>query len=186
MNFPLPPREPSRISEKSKCLAGTKPRKVVGQLFDLLIPSRILFVALRRLTASLIFVALLASTSTAEAIPCTVSCALVGLGRGHDQQMHPSDHLAERHHHHMDMNAGALPLNQEPALRSGHCATYSELVALAAASRFVLTRNTAPDSSCVMTAVVSIGATSVLYSSIHGPSVSPPNRRVSAVTPIRI
>jgi hypothetical protein len=156
-------------------------------LSDLLIPSRILFVALRRLTASLIFLALLASISTAEVIPCTVSCALAGLGRGHDQQMHPSDHLAERHHHHqMDMSAGALPLSQEPALRSGHCATYSEFVALAAASRFVLTRNTAPDSNFAMTADVSIGAASVLYSSIHGPSVSPPNRRVSAVTPIRI
>jgi hypothetical protein len=156
-------------------------------LSDLPIPFRILLVALRRLTASLIFLALLASTSTAEAIPCTVSCALVGLGRGHDQQIHRSDHLAEtHHHHHMDMNAGALPLNQEPALRSGHCAKYSEFVALAAASRFVLTRNTVPDSNFAMTADVSVGATSVLYSSIHGPSVSPPNRRVSAVTPIRI
>jgi hypothetical protein len=156
-------------------------------LFDLLIPSRILVVALRRLTASLIFLALLASTSTAEAIPCTVSCALVGLGRGHDQQMHPSDHLAERHHHHhMDMNAGALPLNQEPALWSGHCVTYSEFVGLAAASRFVLMRNTTPDSNFAVTADISIGATSVLHSSIHGPSVSPPNRRLSAVTPIRI
>jgi hypothetical protein len=157
-----------------------------GQLSDLLIPSRILFVALRRLTASLIFLALLASTSTAEAIPCTVSCALVGHGQGRDRQMHPSDHLAEGpRHHHMDMG-GALPLNQEPALRSGHCATDSEFVALAAASRFVLTRNAAPDSSFLMTADISIGAISVLYSSIHGPSVSPPNRRVRAVTPIRI
>jgi hypothetical protein len=146
-----------------------------------------LFVALRRLTASLIFLALLASTSTAEAIPCTVSCALVGLGRGHDKHMHPSDLLAEGHHHlHMDMNAGALPLNQEPALRSGHCGTYSEFVALAAATRFVLTRNATPDASFAMTADVSIGATSVLYSLIHGPSVSPSNRRVNAVTPIRI
>jgi hypothetical protein len=101
--------------------------------------------------------------------------------------MHPSDHLAEgHHHHHMDMNAGALPLNQEPALQSGHCATNAELAALAAASQFVLSRNTGPDANFAMTADVSIGATSVLYSSIHGPFVSPPNRHVSAVTPIRI
>ena len=153
---------------------------------DLIIPSRITFVALRKLTAILIFVAMLASTGTAEAIPCTVNCAFAGLGRAQHQHMHhPEVASNQHHHHHMDMSANA-PQSNELALRSVRCAAYSEFVALAAASRFVLTRNIEFESNFAVATDASALAISALGFSIPAPCGSPPNRPLNPVTPIRI
>ena len=153
---------------------------------DLIIPSRITFVALRKLTAILILVALLASTGIAEAIPCTVNCAFAGLRHAQHRHMHhPEVASNQHHHHHMDMSANA-PQSNELALRSGRCTAYSEFVAQAAVSRFVLTRNIEFESNLAVTRDASALAIPALDFSIPAPSGSPPNRSLNPVTPIRI
>ena len=153
-----------------------------------IIPSRINFVALRKVTAILTFLAFLASAGAAATSPCTVNCALARLGGDQHQRAHRPQAAAETHHHHhmMDMSTSATPSSQGPALRSLGCTAFQEFVALVGASRFIMTRTVEPGSRFAVTTSVSVIPMSASDFSTPAPSVSPPSHPPSPVTPIRI